>query len=72
MTTINCRTALFTEYIYFKGKYFFIDDGPYLESLEHVVDYYSNISDGLPGTLRVPVFPRPKPPIPEVSAYKCT
>lgn len=45
----------------------FIDNGPYLESLEHIVEYYSFISDGLPTTLKNPVPPEPKPPVPEFS-----
>lgn len=51
----------------FQDKYLFIDDGPYLESLEHIVDYYSFIADGLPTTLECPVPPSPKPPVPEFS-----
>jgi len=31
------------------GKYFFIDDGPYLTSLEHLISHYMEFSDGLPG-----------------------
>ncbi|BES94375.1 SH2 domain [Nesidiocoris tenuis] len=44
--------------------YYVIDDGPYLDSLEHVVEHYSTLSDGLPTTLHNPVKPRPKPPVP--------
>ncbi|XP_021915716.1 tyrosine-protein kinase shark isoform X1 [Zootermopsis nevadensis] len=49
-----------------QGDYFFIDDGPYLDSLEHVIEHYSLLSDGLPTTLQVPVPPMPKPPVPEM------
>ncbi|KAK6619535.1 hypothetical protein RUM43_012292 [Polyplax serrata] len=45
--------------------YYFIDDGPLLESLEHVIDYYSRMQDGLPTVLQIPVPPKPKPPVPE-------
>jgi hypothetical protein len=38
-------------------SYYFIDDGPYLDSLEHVVDHYTRWKDGLPSTLHVPVRP---------------
>ncbi|CAH0562157.1 unnamed protein product [Brassicogethes aeneus] len=47
-----------------KRKFLFIDDGPFLDSLEHIVDYYSFISDGLPTKLVNPVPPKPKPPVP--------
>ncbi|XP_072401763.1 tyrosine-protein kinase Shark [Diabrotica undecimpunctata] len=50
-----------------KDGYLFIDDGPYLESLEHIVEYYSLMSDGLPTVLRYHVPPKPKPPVPEFS-----
>lgn len=33
-------------------KTFFIDDGPFFDSLEHLVDHYSRISDGLPTSLK--------------------
>ncbi|KAF5281211.1 hypothetical protein FQR65_LT14826 [Abscondita terminalis] len=49
------------------GKHLFIDDGPLLNSLEHIVEYYSFISDGLPTVLKYPVKPQPKPPVPEFS-----
>ncbi len=30
---------------------FYIDDGPYFDSLEHLIDHYCRIPDGLPTTL---------------------
>ncbi|XP_018327039.1 tyrosine-protein kinase Shark [Agrilus planipennis] len=50
-----------------QDKYLYIDSGPFLDSLEHVVDYYSFTPDGLPTTLQIPVPPKPKPPVPECS-----
>uniref|UniRef100_A0A0K8TI66 Tyrosine-protein kinase n=1 Tax=Lygus hesperus TaxID=30085 RepID=A0A0K8TI66_LYGHE len=50
--------------------YFVIDDGPYLDSLEHVVEHYSNMSDGLPTTLQHPIKPKPKPPVPHFPPSK--
>ncbi|XP_071442937.1 tyrosine-protein kinase Shark isoform X2 [Hetaerina americana] len=53
-----------------KDKFYFIDDGPYLESLEHVIGHYSMLSDGLPAILGRPVTPKkastppPLPPLP--------
>ncbi|KAJ3639318.1 hypothetical protein Zmor_002683 [Zophobas morio] len=59
---------LFYNYIIRKqDDYLFIDNGPYLESLEHIVEYYSFIPDGLPTVLQTPVPPKPKPPLPEFS-----
>ncbi|XP_033227086.1 tyrosine-protein kinase Shark isoform X2 [Belonocnema kinseyi] len=49
-----------------KGDLLFIDNGPYLSSLEHVVEYYRSIPDGLPCPLLHPIQPEPKPPIPEM------
>lgn len=49
-----------------QDNFLFIDDGPYLDSLEHVIEYYSFISDGLPTMLQTPVPPRPKPSLPDV------
>ena len=36
-------------------KYFFIDDGPYFKSLEHLVEHYTKYEDGLPGLLTRPI-----------------
>ncbi|XP_055298837.1 tyrosine-protein kinase Shark-like isoform X3 [Sitodiplosis mosellana] len=48
-------------------NYFFIDEGPYMISLEHLVQHYMKFSDGLPSNLRYPVAPNPKPPLPSIS-----
>ena len=40
-----------------QGIYFFIDEGPYMMSLEQLVQHYSRFSDGLPCSLRYPVKP---------------
>ncbi|GFT73185.1 tyrosine-protein kinase HTK16 [Nephila pilipes] len=40
-----------------EDKFYFIDDGPYLESLEHIIDYYSRMADGLPTNLLYAVAP---------------
>ncbi|XP_047985430.1 tyrosine-protein kinase Shark [Leguminivora glycinivorella] len=50
----------------------FIDDGPYLEGVERLVEHYSAVPDGLPARLRVPVPPKPKPPLPEFSTMPRT
>uniref|UniRef100_A0A8W7P8K4 Tyrosine-protein kinase n=1 Tax=Anopheles coluzzii TaxID=1518534 RepID=A0A8W7P8K4_ANOCL len=42
----------------------YIDEGPYMNSLEHLIEHYTRFSDGLPINLRFPVTPGPKPPIP--------
>lgn len=33
--------------------------------MEHVIDYYSRMQDGLPTVLKKPIPPRPKPPVPD-------
>uniref|UniRef100_A0ABD2XPA8 Tyrosine-protein kinase n=1 Tax=Trichogramma kaykai TaxID=54128 RepID=A0ABD2XPA8_9HYME len=48
------------------GHFLFIDNGPYLPSLEHVIDHYRRMPDGLPGPLIHAVAPIPKPPVPEM------
>lgn len=45
----------------------FIDDGPYLEGVERLVEHYGAVADGLPTRLSGPVPPKPKPPLPEVT-----
>ncbi|XP_050091066.1 tyrosine-protein kinase Shark isoform X1 [Anopheles aquasalis] len=45
-------------------EWLYIDEGPFMNSLEHLIEHYSRFSDGLPVNLRFPVPPRPKPPIP--------
>ncbi|KAM7345659.1 SH2 ankyrin repeat kinase [Cochliomyia hominivorax] len=46
------------------SKYLFIDDGPFLPSLEHLVEHFMRFADGLPVNLKYPVIPKPKPPLP--------
>ena len=60
-------SMLFTQRVFHfevgkRGQYYFIDYGPYLESLEHVVGHYMNHADGLPAELQRPI----KPPHPVV------
>lgn len=45
-------------------KYLYIDEGPYMSSLEHLIQHYMKFSDGLPINLRYPIAPKPKPPLP--------
>lgn len=49
------------------NSYYYIDQGPYFESLEHLVEYYSTFPDGLHTKLETPIKPHPKPPLPEFS-----
>jgi tyrosine-protein kinase len=46
------------------NKFLYIDDGPYMQSLEHLISYYMTFADGLPVKLSKIVEPIPKPPIP--------
>lgn len=45
-------------------KLFYIDEGPYMPTLEDLIQHYQRFSDGLPINLRYPVPPKPKPPLP--------
>lgn len=45
-------------------KCLYIDEGPYMPTLEHLIQHYQRFSDGLPINLRHPVPPKPKPPLP--------
>lgn len=45
-------------------SFLYIDEGPYMPSLEHLVQHYMHFSDGLPINLRYSVPPKPKPPLP--------
>ncbi|CAH1960669.1 unnamed protein product [Acanthoscelides obtectus] len=69
----NVLTLIYDEEFYHyiintnKDGFLYIDDGPYLDSLEHIVEHYSLMQDGLPTVLQYPVLPKPKPPVPEFS-----
>lgn len=51
----------------FKSKYLYIDEGPYLPTLEHLVEHFMRFNDGLPINLKYAVPPEPKPPQPLLS-----
>ncbi|KOB77829.1 putative tyrosine-protein kinase shark [Operophtera brumata] len=55
-----------------KSNWLFIDDGPYLESLERLIEHYGSVPDGLPTRLTEAVPPKPKPPLPEFSTMPRT
>ena len=38
-----------------EGKYYFIDDGPYFRSLEHLIEHHFKFEDGLPLKLMHPI-----------------
>ncbi|XP_022665318.1 tyrosine-protein kinase HTK16-like isoform X2 [Varroa jacobsoni] len=40
-----------------RNRFHFIDDGPFFDSLEALIEHYSRHNDGLPCTLRAPVRP---------------
>lgn len=52
-----------------RDKYYFIDNGPYLDSLEHLIQHYTLFPDGLPNKLEVPVSPAVIPPLPKGFPY---
>ncbi|CAH4031310.1 unnamed protein product [Pieris brassicae] len=55
-----------------ENDWLFIDNGPYLESLERLIEHYTSVLDGLPTKLSTPVPPKPKPPLPEFSTMPRT
>ncbi|KAL1464172.1 hypothetical protein WDU94_003844, partial [Cyamophila willieti] len=63
--TMVCAEFVYNFQIKKEGDYYFIDDGPLLDSLEHVIDHYKARPDGLPTTLQIAAPPSPKPPLPE-------
>ncbi|XP_036330066.1 tyrosine-protein kinase Shark isoform X1 [Rhagoletis pomonella] len=49
------------------SNYLYIDEGPYLPTLEHLVEHFMHFNDGLPINLKHAVPPEPKPPQPLLS-----
>ena len=43
-----------------KGKYYYMDDGPYFRTLEHMIEYHYKYEDGLRTKLISPVSPNSK------------
>ncbi|XP_013134682.1 PREDICTED: tyrosine-protein kinase shark [Papilio polytes] len=70
--TVLSEDAPYNFIIRKEGQWLYIDDGPYLESLERLVEHYSRVPDGLPARLLTPVPPKPKPPLPEFSTMPRT
>uniref|UniRef100_A0A336M750 non-specific protein-tyrosine kinase n=1 Tax=Culicoides sonorensis TaxID=179676 RepID=A0A336M750_CULSO len=48
------------------GNFYYIDEGPFMPSLEHLVEHYQNFTDGLPSPLIYPVRPPVVPDAPPV------
>lgn len=48
------------------GKFFYIDEGPFMPSLEHLIEHYKHFVDGLPTCLKYSVKPPFVPPAPPV------
>jgi hypothetical protein len=44
-----------------RGIYFFFEEGPYMHSLEHLVDHYTRYPDGLKCSLQFPIGQTPHP-----------
>uniref|UniRef100_A0A8D8PSK7 Tyrosine-protein kinase n=1 Tax=Cacopsylla melanoneura TaxID=428564 RepID=A0A8D8PSK7_9HEMI len=63
--TMVCAELAYNFQIKKEGNFYFIDNGPLLDSLEHVIDHYKARQDGLPTTLQIAAPPSPKPPLPE-------
>ncbi|ODM97653.1 Tyrosine-protein kinase HTK16 [Orchesella cincta] len=58
LTLIDPEDKTYNFEIKREGNFLYIDNGPYLESLEHLVVHYSSWADGLPCRLQVPISPR--------------
>ena len=55
------------------GIYVFMDQGPYMHSLEHLVDHYAQFAEGLPCRLLYPVSPQtPILPLPPSMCQICS
>lgn len=52
-----CYNYKLQNFFKFQRGFLYIDNGPYLESLEHVIEYYRCMPDGLPGPLVYAVPP---------------
>lgn len=55
-----------------QSKFLYIDDGPFLPTLEHLIEHFMRFADGLPVNLKYPVLPKPKPPLPLFSTMPRT
>ncbi|KAL9874287.1 SH2 ankyrin repeat kinase isoform 1-T1 [Glossina fuscipes fuscipes] len=66
------KNFIISQSTYLQSKFLFIDDGPYLPSLEHLVEHFMHFADGLPVNLRYPITPKPKPPLPLFSTMPRT
>jgi len=51
LTLYNDKEVFNFEIVRLNETTFYIDDGPYFDSLEHLIDHYCRIPDGLPTTL---------------------
>ncbi|XP_078612992.1 tyrosine-protein kinase HTK16-like isoform X1 [Branchiostoma floridae x Branchiostoma japonicum] len=55
LTMSACKTTYNFEIKQKDNQWYYIDDGPLLDSLEHLVEYYKGRADGLPGKLVTPI-----------------
>jgi hypothetical protein len=51
LTLYNDNELFNFEIIHLNDMTYYIDDGPYFNSLEHLIDHYCRIPDGLPTIL---------------------
>lgn len=57
LTMFNDSEFFNYEIIRLNDTTYYIDDGPFFESLEHLIDHYCRIPDGLPTTLMFSINP---------------
>jgi tyrosine-protein kinase len=51
LTLYNDNEFFNYEIVRLNDTTYYIDDGPYFDSIEHLIDHYCRIPDGLPTTL---------------------
>ncbi|CAF1082033.1 unnamed protein product [Rotaria sp. Silwood1] len=57
LTLYNDNEFFNYEIIHLNDTTYYIDDGPYFDTLEHLIDHYCRIPDGLPTTLTCSINP---------------
>ncbi|CAF2625603.1 unnamed protein product [Rotaria sp. Silwood2] len=57
LTLYNDNEFFNYEIVHFNDTTYYIDDGPYFDTLEHLIDHYCRIPDGLPTTLTCSINP---------------
>lgn len=65
--TMVCDNSLYNYEIETHGSWVYIGTGPFLDSLEHLIEHYTQFRDGLPTTLAIPIRNPHYKPVEELS-----